>query len=289
MNFVACVQPYMGFFHFFGQSLHYSLRENRDQRSKWHRFTLMIPTMLVFAVNLTLCAISCLLINSQTIKSYNISINISMFVEIVKIFAILHRNFACENLMSDLLQNFQSIELFFRIQLQRPISFTPFNQVYAKKLCWAFGAYALQMIFVAFYYFPYGKISTSGVVLDIMQFIFVIGHMYVLLFTDLVAFNLKHLNAIIARDIGKRRSDSEFVFVVKKVRDTDIVRVLLFKYKVIHFRLKKVTDQLNKYFGWTLLLLTLESLISLIILTKWQLKILSDFRNFMRLLCEIFF
>lgn len=291
MNFIRLARPYSRFFYLFGQITHpldFSFRGERDKRAKWYRILLKIPSILMFALNLALCGASFSLFNIEDglIRSYNILANVYVFCELIKIFVVLHRNFARENLMVNILRNFHSIELLFRSVFQCPISFTSFKHAYMKKICLAFGSYAMLIIFIAFYYLPYGRITISNAILGVMQFISITEYMHVLFFIDSLTLYSKHFNTIIARDNGDCGADDEFV-MWKRMHATDMTRKQLFKYKVFHFRLKKIADQLNEFFGWTLLFLTLQSFILLVDYTDWQLRVLIDRGGVLKLIRKI--
>lgn len=284
MNFVSLARSYIKFFYLFGQSLYpmdYCLCTLRKGLSKWHRFALMIPSICMFAAHLALCigTITLFNIHGDPIKTYYITANIYFFCELIKIFAISYRNFTSNDLMGEMLRNFQMVELLFRSTLQSPISFTSFKRAYAKKLCYALGSYAILIIFVVFYRYGFGHIPSSGVMQEVMKCISIIMQLHIQFYIDLVSFYLKHLNTIIAKENSERGANDEYVFVVKKVRTLNIIRKLLLKYKLIHFRLKKTADQLNEYFGWMLLLLTMQSFIHLMIYTEWQIRVLTNLRE----------
>lgn len=288
MSFVRLARPYSRFFYLFGQiphSLDYFFRKKREKRSKWFQILLKIPSILLFAFNLALCgaSVSAFNVDDGLIRSYSILVHVYVFCELIKIFVILHRNFACDKLMCNILGNFQSIDSLFRSVFHCPILFTSFKHAYMKKICLAFGSYGIHMTFVALYYLPYGRISITNAILGVMQFISITEYMHVLFFIDSLTFYSKHLNTTIARDNGDCGADDEFV-VWKRMHATDMTRKMLFKYKVIHFRLKKTADQLNEFFGWTLLFLTLESFIQLVNYTDWLLRVLIDLGGIMKLI-----
>lgn len=241
--------------------------------------------MFMFAVNLALCVASILLLNiyPYLVRSYNISTNVYFLCELFKVFAVLHQNLAYMDFMGEILHSFQSIELLFRSILQYPIQFSLCERAYKKKLCWSYGSYAVLIIFVTIYNFLYGKTVVSEILTEVMKFISITVCMYVLLFVDLMTFYLKHLNTIIEKEISERRADNEFVFVVTKVGSSDMIRKHMSNYKMIYLRLWKVSEQLNEYFGWTLLTVMLLSFVDLVISTLWQLKELNDISKIMRI------
>lgn len=114
MNFIALCRPYMKCFYFLGQTLfplNYYLCEKSNEQTKWHRCSLMIPTILMFVVKLILCVGSILLINfydESVNKSYHVAINIFLFCELIKIFVVVYQNFAYQDVVGEILRNFQN-------------------------------------------------------------------------------------------------------------------------------------------------------------------------------------
>lgn len=288
MSFVTSTRRYMKFFYVFGQTLYptdYFLCTLRKEHSKWYQFALKFPTILKITLNLASCVLAITLANiyRHPVKSYHISFNVYFSCEAFKVFAVLHRNFAYTDLIGEILQNFQSVEALFRSALQCPISFTSFKRAYAKKFCWAFGAEVTSIVYITIYCNIYGKIFLIDVLTELMRFFSIVMCMHVLLFVDLVAFYLKHLNTVIAEKNCSCGADKEYVFVMKNIRATDMICKKLSKYKMVYSQLWQITEQLNEYFGWTLLTIVLLSLTNLVIVTIWQLKILNEPRSVMRL------
>lgn len=287
MNLIVFIRPYMRFFHLFGQTpypLNYYLSKKCVEHTKWHRLTLMIPTMFIFALNLTLCVASILLVNiyPYMIRSYNISISVFFFCELIKIFAVLHQNFA-KNLMGGILRNFQSIESIFRNSLQCPIEYTSLERAYARKIHLAYGSNLTLMIAVAIYRTLRGKVHYADVMSEIMRFISIAVYMHFLLFIDLLTFHLKHLNKIIVSDIDGSATDREYVSLVKKARTAKMILKQLSKYNMIYLRLWEISEKMNEYFGWSLVALMMLSFVDFVICVIWQLKVLNDTSRFMRL------
>lgn len=289
MNFIALIRPYMRIFYLLGQTLFpldYYFCEKRDKRTKWHRFALMLPTIITFVVKLTLCVASISLINiygEEISITYDIMTDIFLFCEMAKIFAVLYQNFAYQDLIGNILRDFHAIELLFESTLHHRITFVSFRRTYTRKIRLAFGSYAMLLILFSAYYFLYGEIDLYDVFIKIMQFVSVSVYMYVLLFIDLVSFYLKHLNTVIVMDSSERGASNVNVFVVKKVRTADMIRRQTTKYKFIHFRLWKTTQQINEFFGWTLITILLQSFVEFVYDSIWQLKILYEFWNWIKL------
>lgn len=278
----------MRVFYWLGQTLYpldFYLCERRRELSRWHRFTMMMPTIVMFTVKLVLCVASITLVNlyGDVINiTYDIMTDIFLFCEIAKIFAVIYQNFAHSDLIGEILRNFQSVESLFRSSLQSPIQFSSFECVYTKKIRWAFGSYLVLLMLFISYYFLFDDIDWYDVFIEIMQFVSISMYFHVLLFIDLVAFNLKHLNEIIANDNNEYVASNVSVFVVQKPRTPDLIRQRMSKYKFIHFRLWRTAQHINEFFGWMLITILLQSFVEFVYNTIWQLKILYDFWNFVR-------
>lgn len=109
--------------------------------------------------------------------------------------------------------------------------------------------------------------------------------MQAILFIDLIAFNLNHLNTIVEKDISDWNwaADRTNVFVVENVKKADMIGKRLSKYRFIHFLLWKNAELVNKTFGWTLLTMLLHSFAEFVHIAIWQFKVLDDIWNVTRL------
>lgn len=288
MNFITLCHPYIRIFYLLGQTLYpleYYFCENREKLTKWHRFSMMAPTILMFVVKLLLCVGSVALIDiyGEVINiSYDIMADIFLFCEMAKISAVLYQNFAYQELVGEILRNFQTIESIFQSTLHHPIQFTSFKRAYTKKICWAFASYTTLLILFILNYFLYDENDLYDVFIEAMQFVSISIYLNVLFFIDLVSFYLKHLNTIIAKDNNVCDVEHVNVFVVKKARTTDMIRQRISKYKAIHFRLWKTTQQLNEFFGWSLITILLQSIVEFVYNSIWQLKIVYNYWNFIK-------
>lgn len=196
-----------------------------------------------------------------------------------QILAIFYQNFAYQDLVVEIFRRFQAIELLFQSNLHHPILFETFKHAHTRKVRWAFGSFTVRMIHFAIYWILFDKTKSYDVMLHVMKFIAINVYMNVLFFIELVVFYLEHLNAIIANENNECGAADGNVCVVKKVRTAELVCEQLSKYKTIHFSLWKITEQLNRYFGWTMLAITLQAFVELVIVTLWTLKVLSEYGN----------
>lgn len=288
MNFNTFIRPYVNFFFWLGQTpypLDKYLCEKRDAHSNWHEVIFKIPTIFVFIVNFTLCVASIFLINISPYldRSFNISIGVFLFCDLFKVFTVLHQNLALKEKMGAILRRFQSVEIIFHSKLLHPILFTAFERTYKRKLFWAFGSGLFLMIVVAIHRTILGKIHFADVMTEVIRFISIALYMHILLFIDLLTFYLKHLNATITCNNRGYDADGEYVFLRKKARKARSIQKQLSKYSMVFFRLWNITEELNEYFGWTLLAIMMLSFDDFVISVIWQLKVLNDFSRFMRL------
>lgn len=278
----------MRIFHLLGQALplDYYLCEKRKTQTKRCRLSLMFPIVFMCFLKLTPCLASILLVDLyvEVVNiAYDLMSDIFVLCEMAKIFAVAYQNFVHPNLIGDILRNFQTVESLFQRTLNRPIQFTPFKRAYRRKIYWAFGSYTVLLILYVSYHFLYDDVDLYDVSIRVMQFTSISIYLHVLLFVDLVAFYLKHLNTIIAKENNERGAEGIIVFVVKKLQTKEMIRQRMSKYKFIHFRLWKTTQQINEFFGWTLITILLQSFVEFVYDSIWQLKILYNFWNIVRL------
>lgn len=139
-----------------------------------------------------------------------------------------------------------------------------------------------EMIKIIAIYFT--QINFLDVSQQLMGFSSIVAYMNVLFFIDLVKDHLAHLNKIVAEVHSDWGGNDENVFVVKKkAQSVNMIRKQLSKYKTVHFRLWKITEKLNEFFGWTLIAIILQSFIELVFSAIWELRVLNRLRDIIRL------
>lgn len=293
MEFIAAIRPYMRIFYLFGLSLfplHYYLREPKQKVSKWLRFALVIPTIIWCAFKCCLCATCFYMVNicgEQIGYTDSIMTNIFLVCELLKALSVFMQNFFYSDTCAVILQNFQTSEFFFENMLNRPISFVAFHRAYFKKICFAFGMYAAVSIFFVLRYLSLDYVDLPFVLIQIMHFTSIGVHVNVVFFIDLISYNLRHLNLIIAKDTSEKTAENLNVFVVKKVKTAEMIRERLSKYKLIHFHLWRMTEQVNEIFGCVLIVLSLQTFADLVYNVIWQLNVLHEEWNFINFIRKI--
>lgn len=288
MDLITLVRPFQRNFYLLGQTLplEYYLCEKRGKRSKAQQISMMFPTVFMCLLKSILCMAFILLVDlyvEMVNIAYDLMSDVFVLCEMAKIFAVAYQNFAHCHLIGDILRNFQTVEILFQSALNHPIEFASFKRIYMTKLYWAFGSYTALVAMYIVYYFHYEDVDMYDVFIRFIQFTSISIYMHVLLFIDLVTYFLRHLNETIAKENNDRASDEVIVFVVKQFRTTNMIRQRLSKYKFIHFRLWKTTQQINEFFGWTLITILLQSFVEFVYDSIWQLQILYDFWNIGRI------
>lgn len=293
MQFVTVIGPYMRIFYFLGLSLfplNYYLRERKDKVSKRHRFALVLPTIVWCAFKCCLCVTCFVMVNicgTQFGYTESIVTNIFLLCEMLKTLSVIVQKFAYSDTASAILRNFQTCELLFENMLNRPLSFETFRRAYLRKICFAFGAYVALSGFFVVRYTSLEYVDLPLVLIKIMHFISIGIHVNIVFYIDLITHNLRHLNRTIGEDIGESTADSLSVFVVRKVMAAGVIRQRLSKYKLIHFHLWRITEQVNESFGWVLIAISLQSFVDLVYNSIWQLRMLYDLWNFINFIRKI--
>lgn len=292
MSFIAMIRPSMTIFYVLGQTMYpmdYYLCENKAKYSKLKRFSWMSPTIGVCVVKLVLCvtSVSVVDIYGDAISiPYDIMSDLFVCCEMVKALAVVYQNFVYHHLIEKILRNFQTVELLFARTLNASLPFASFKREYTRKVCWSIGSYVVLLTLYFTCHFLCEEIDLYDVFIKLMQFVSISVNLNILLFVDLLTFVLKQLNVIIARDHKYHDCDAENVevFVVAKRNGqmAEARRRQLFKYKLIHFRLWKTTQQINQFYGWTLITILMQSFIEFVYDTIWQLQIIYDFWNFIK-------
>lgn len=293
MGLISAIRPSMRIFYLFGLSmfpLDYYLREHKDKVSKWHRFALVLPTIIWCAFKCSLCATSFIMVNicgKQFGYTDSIMTNIFLLCEMLKALSIIMQNFVYSDTFTVILRTFQTCEFFFETMLKLPISFETFHRAYFKKIRFAFGMYAALSIFFVLHFVSLDYVDLPLVLIKIMHFISIGIHLNVVFFIDLITYNLRHLNLTIAKDIREKTAESLNVFVVKEMKTAGLIRQRLSIYKLIHFHLWRITDQVSESFGWVLIVISLQTFADLVYNVIWQLNVFYDAWNFVNIIRNI--
>lgn len=282
----------MTIFYLLGQALYplnYYLSDKKHKPKQWNRFLLMLPTIFITTFKFAICVICLHYNNKNFVKEHESDIIMGvLFVscEICKTVAVLYQNVAYENLAAEILENFQTIEYLYRNDLHRPISFTSFSRQYIKKMCLALAAYLQVLVFFALQYSFLDEFNLISVLIKVMQLISVIVFLNIVYYVDLLTFNLRHLNTTIAKDTIDYRRVRVSVFVVKTSKTIESMCFKLNKYKHVHFCLWKGSEQINEYFGWTLMAIMLQSFIDMVYISHWQVQVVFQKWNFINVISK---
>lgn len=290
MDFVTYIRPHMTISYFLGLSLfplHYFLCDHEKKLPQWHRIVVVLPTLIWFAFKCCLCVATFTILNicvQMVTYTDTIMTNIFLACEGLKTISVVAQNFLYTETAAAILRNFQTIEFLFENMLNRPISYKTLRRDFLNKVYFAFGTYVSLLGFFVMHYTSLDFVDVPLVLIKIMHFISISMHINVVFYIDLITYNLAHLNDVIVKDTIDNSDDNLNLFVVKKLRTDAMIRQRLTKYKVIHFHLWRITEQTNEFFGWMLIAILLQSFSDSVYTAIWQLKVLYEAWNFIRII-----
>lgn len=280
MSFVGVIRPYAKVFYILGLLLFPLERYLNEAENvlEWRRIVLVLPTIISFLFKVGLCGTTFTkinVVNDNLGNTHNFITNIFLTSDLLKSAAVVIQNVSCANTMATILRNYQKIEFLFGSALNRPISYRSFHRTYFRKISIIFGIYAVAFVSYVLYYMSLDYDDVALVLIKIIHFLSIGVFVYAIFFIDLITYNLNHLNRIIAKDTsdnGAAAHSNSQISIVNDVKPKKTIRYRLSKYKVVHFRLWQITEQTNKFFGWILLVMTLQCFTDFVYTVIWQVK-----------------
>lgn len=287
MNFMSLVQSYMNIFYYVGQILYpieFYFNKNPKTIPIFKRFILILPTICITIFKFIICIQSFYLFLEDGTSDSVMTI-VFLICELVKTFVVLYQNLTYRNLVMEILKNFRTLEIMFKNDLNCPISFDAFRKSYAKKMFIAFSAYIQLILFFAMQYYFSGRTDfhISMILIKIMQLISITIYLHIIFFVELLTYYLMHLNSMMSENCV---IPSDRIFIVSKFDAIEVYSLHLAKYKIFHFRMWKINEQINEYFGWSIIAIALQSFIDLCYVVYWQVKVLQINFEIFSILCK---
>lgn len=293
MSFVTVIRPYIRLFYILGLSLfplEYYLStqaKHRRKTSKSCRFVLVSPTIIACIFRCSLCVVCLIHINvvSDGVGYTQIIPNLFLVCELLKTVAITAQNLFYANNMAAIFRNFLNTELLFESMIRRPIFLANFHRAFTRKVFVVFAVYAVALVFFVLYYLSLNDYAIPWLLVKIIHFLSIGVYLNATFFIDLITYHLKHLNGAITRDTEDSKiTGNANVFVVKPKLGwkptADFTHQQLFQFKVVHFHLWRISDDVNQIFGWTLIAMSFQSFLDFVYTVIWMLQMFNEKWNF---------
>lgn len=279
MKFIHVAQQYINFFYLVGQCsypLKRMLHLGEKSETLINRINYKIPLIIVNSIILILCGIAIAKLSNKKFIGESINTLMLFFIlcQILRLLTILYQCCFYANDLGDCIQMFRSIEFCFKRNLNSAISYRSFQKKFRIKAAVMFFGYTQQVLFYCiFVHNEHNLRSFVDFTLRILLFPSSAAVLQIIFYTDLLWFNLNHLNSIIDRDIEHFTKSPINIFVLAEQSYDKMARENLKKYKFVHYRLWQASQLINTCFGWSMIPLLLQGFIDIVFCTYWQIHL----------------
>lgn len=264
-NLVTKIQPYTKFFYSLGQCPYATLFVFKKQ-PKLHKLLTNLPQILYWTLFIGLFITGILYENSHKKnpgKPSNVLFYIYYIMEFTVNSIIYFQCIFNTSALKDAIREFKEVTDMFQTSFGHQIDFNKyFIRIWKKILLIGFAFLVKTIIFM----FPpkvRAKKYFSSFQLDILQSTIMIAIIQSLFYIDLLNFFLKNLNSIIEND-----ADS------KQYTNREKQQTYLKNIKIIHYRLWRIAQQINRFFGWGLIAIILRNFLDSSFAIYWTFMII---------------
>lgn len=255
MAFVKFIRSYIGIFHYLGLSPCHRERSNRLHTK--------IPIYANAAVSLTLCAsILHILYTNENYSKFSKTTSVIM----IKVFA------GCEILRTvfgviqclyfkrhfyEIIHRFKHLHYVYEKGLRQRIKYEAFQKKYRTQMIVALSAYIQYVIVTIGSSVAANKLRPYNIQIALLQAMTLFSFLHITLYIEMLNFYLGQLVFAI------RCARHDIYFSMNPSNTLQIRNKLKFL-KTIHFQLWEVTQQINIFFGWTIVVLLLHAFVDVV-------------------------
>lgn len=252
MNLNKALRPYLKLFYFTGQSPSINLANYLCKTQK-ENIIEKLPALL-FIILATMLFTSSVILQNFMKDSYGESnsmiANLSILTECSSNYIFYMQCLYNGGSLGEVWNAFKDIYLLFKTNFKYHID----SDVYLKRTFWK-----IFMIFVSYFmeisfYVPWcfvGRGWYIGIHLKGFQFASVVANIQAVMYVELLHFYLEHLNVVIIETPENNELITNDITFIK-TNQSEVAIDNLKMFKNIHFRLWKVTQEINTFFGWGL-------------------------------------
>lgn len=264
-----------------------------------NRFIAIIPAFIINGICITVAIKCCYTLNTigkwTTLgkgSSDIILTNFNALAEILRALIVFGQCYCHKETLFDIMQMFRKIETIFANNLKHRISYTALCKQSRIRTILILGAYSQSTIIPFTQLIQYGKYDPIILQFKLLQSMTSIAYLHIVFYIDTLCYFLAQLDFVIQRD-AKMVVNKKSPLYYLHVRDS------LKYYKIIYFRLWEINQELNYYFGWSLVILFLKTFVHLVFTIYWQViqarkpdELLKLFRMSLKnvlIFCRVFF
>lgn len=264
MNFTKSFAPYLATFYYLGMS---PCSPNRIQINDDKHRNPMVIVQIVCVLISVLCVIA-LFISTDSMWKFGpkeVISSLYIFCDIIKAFCIAMQCIVYERHMREISCIFNKLDSFFVIHLNYRIRYELFRNkcaTYAFIIITAYGQYLVVLAIR-------GVIENNFVVFTIpMQFAHLmqsITYLHMIFYIEALAFYLAQLNWVVQRDMEAHIPTKQTFNYKSRI----LMRNKIKCYKSVHFRLWEVSQRINTFFGWTMIVIFTHAFVKFVYTSYW--------------------
>lgn len=257
MKKLQSLQKYLTCFFLFGQSTYYSLT---DANKKYIPIFYFVPQTVFLLVILT--RLTFVFNRARDLSNFEL-LNVTILgLDIPYIYVVIFENIFQQNAARDILKSFAwLIEYFERFQMKpcAIIKLGIFNKRFLKKFgCVVLGNATFFSFKLIITYTPHSFIQQFDILTALMFIYKCFSALHISFFIDLMGFLLSSLNSKL-----KNCGENVCFYPTKSLNEKRLLRILKFT-RNYHLKCYQVTKQINKRFGYLLIVYMLQSAASCI-------------------------
>lgn len=189
--------------------------------------------------------------------------NFNILTEIIRAVLLFSQCYCHKAIMFDIMDIFKNVDTLFANNLKHSISYSAFRKQFTVKLILILGAYFQSNIPSLYQIIQYGTFDPIVVYHKLTSSMVNVAFLHIVFYIDSLRYLLDQLDFVIQRDktnVVDKRSPIYCCDVRSKLK----------YYKIIYFRLWEISQQLNQYFGWSLVILFLKAFVHIVFTIYWQ-------------------
>lgn len=189
--------------------------------------------------------------------------NFNILIEIARPILLFSQCYCHKAIMFDIMDIFQNVDTLFASNLKYRISYAALRKQFTIKLCLIMGAYFQSNIPSLIHIIQYGTFDPIIVYHKLLSSMASVAFLHIVFYIDSLRYLLVQLDFVIRRDTKNLVDKRSPMFCCD-------VRSKLKYYKITYFRLWEISQQLNQYFGWSIVILFLKAFIHTVLTIYWQ-------------------
>lgn len=201
-----------------------------------------------------------------------IILNIYIGCDMVRAAAILAQCICLKSTLNEVMCIFYNLESYFASHLKYRICYCEFSRQFFYRAVLILSVNVMYIFGFIIRYITGDAVSSVGFLTKVLQLMTTLTYLQIIFYVDLLNYHLRQLNTVLYADLCAYNCNRAFE-MASGIR----LRSRLKAYKVIHFRLWMVSQKINQYFGWSLIIIHMHVMTDLIfsILRLWQVELLS--------------